>query len=134
MQKVKGTPSNFKNDESHLLHLGEVDWRVFRSTLLEHLPHSWQRREDTRFTLAHFDRRKRKKTMEGQLQQAIPTAHIPSLTDWTQTHTAQEHVMQPNTLVVHLEHGIEVGTHNPSLNHAHEAHERLCEESSLGCC
>ena len=106
--QVQGTPVNFKNDETHLLHLGEVDWRVFRSAILEHLPHKWQRREDTRFTLAHFDRRKRTKSLESKLKDAIPTAHIPSLSDWTQSHTAQEHVMEPNTLVVHLEHGVEV--------------------------
>jgi len=107
--EVLDTPVNFKNDESHLLHLGEVDWRVFRKALLSQLPHSWQRREDTQFRLAHFDRRKRGSSeLEDKLKQAIPTAHIPSLTDWTQTHSAQEHVMEPNTIIAHLAHGIEV--------------------------
>lgn len=111
--EVLETPSNFKNDESRLLHQGQVDWRIFRKTLLSHLPHSWQRREDTQMVLAHFDRRKRSDSatnggLAGQLKQAIPTAHIPSLADWTMPHSPQEHVAEPNTIVVHLAHGIEV--------------------------
>ena len=34
-------------------HIGEVDWREFRESIMNHLPHIWRFREDTTFVLDH---------------------------------------------------------------------------------
>jgi len=68
----------------------------------------WQRREDTVLRLAHFDRKKPRSNDGPSPLAAVPTAHIPGLTDWALSHQAQEHVRKPNVLVAHLREGIEV--------------------------
>ncbi|KAG6549554.1 hypothetical protein Mapa_008935 [Marchantia paleacea] len=53
---------NYKLDASALnaRHLGEVECRKFRESVLSVMPHRWERREDTRFELSHFRKHKRK--------------------------------------------------------------------------
>jgi hypothetical protein len=38
-------------------HLGELDWREFKTHISEQLPHRWRVREDTNFQLEHFERK-----------------------------------------------------------------------------
>ncbi|KAH7668536.1 Integrin alpha N-terminal domain-containing protein [Dioscorea alata] len=53
---------NYKLDVHSLnsRHPGEFECREFRESILGVMPHQWDRREDTRFELAHFRRHKRK--------------------------------------------------------------------------
>jgi len=106
-----GRAENMKTDATRMIDLGEVDWRVFRRALLAELPHSWQRREDTALTLAHFSKKKPRtapSTIDVVNHVAVPTAHIPGLTDWARAHQPQESIPMPNVLVAHLREGIEV--------------------------
>ncbi|KAJ7513865.1 hypothetical protein O6H91_23G017300 [Diphasiastrum complanatum] len=52
---------NYRLDASHLdgRHYGEVECREFRESILGVMPHRWERREDTRFELANFQKHKR---------------------------------------------------------------------------
>lgn len=56
-----------KTDATRMIDLGEVDWRAYRRALLAQLPHSWQRREDTRLQLAHFSKKKVLPTLMASL-------------------------------------------------------------------
>jgi len=106
--KLLGKSENTKTEASQMIDLGEVDWRVYRRALLSQLPHSWQRREDTTLALAHFDRKKDKITKGGGLK-AVPTAHIPGISDWNLAHVnGAESIKDPNVIVAHLREGIEV--------------------------
>ncbi|KAJ0968484.1 hypothetical protein J5N97_025401 [Dioscorea zingiberensis] len=62
---------NYKLDVHSLnsRHPGEFECREFRESILGVMPHYWDRREDTRFELAHFRRHKRKslKKMPGKV-------------------------------------------------------------------
>ncbi|XP_024368527.1 uncharacterized protein [Physcomitrium patens] len=53
---------NYRLDASSLAtrHLGEVECREFRESVLGVMPHRWEHREDTRFELAHFRKHRRK--------------------------------------------------------------------------
>jgi hypothetical protein len=35
----------------------QVDWREWRTQMMQQLPHSWYERDDTQLTLAYFKRR-----------------------------------------------------------------------------
>ncbi|CAM6104584.1 unnamed protein product [Calypogeia fissa] len=53
---------NYKLDAKALTskHFGEVQCREYRESVLASMPHRWERREDTNFELAHFNKHKRK--------------------------------------------------------------------------
>lgn len=61
---------NYKLDAQALnsRHPGEVECREFQESVLGVMPHYWERREDTKFELAHFRKHKRKslKKMPGK--------------------------------------------------------------------
>ncbi|KAJ3678463.1 hypothetical protein LUZ60_002266 [Juncus effusus] len=57
---------------------GEFECREFRESVLSAMPHSWERREDTKLELAHFRRHKRKITKKMAGRSATTTVHKPS--------------------------------------------------------
>lgn len=61
---------NYKLDANSMnsRHKGEVECREFRESILGVMPHHWERREDTKFELAHFGKHKRKlhKSLPGK--------------------------------------------------------------------
>lgn len=40
-------------------HMGEVDWREFKTYIAKQLPHRWRVREDTNFQVAHFEKKRK---------------------------------------------------------------------------
>jgi hypothetical protein len=97
---------------------GEVDWRVFGRDVLRHLPHAWQRRDDTTITMAHFDRHDRGEppVRRGSARPSfgqgwsskLGANRMESLSLGAVPHVELEHVSNPNVLVVHHRRGIEI--------------------------
>jgi hypothetical protein len=53
----------------YVKHVGEVDWRQFRDSMMSELPHQWRSREDTTFHLAHFE--KKRQSGGGTLKSSV---------------------------------------------------------------
>jgi len=93
------------------MHSGEMDWRVFRRSILDvALPHSWAPgRSATKMTLAHVE-----KTRSGTQKQSVKASRTIKSnffvrdTFGQRPHSENEHVLNPNAIVVHLREGIEI--------------------------
>eukprot|EP00246_Nothoceros_aenigmaticus_P000321 TRINITY_DN10472_c0_g1_i1.p1 TRINITY_DN10472_c0_g1~~TRINITY_DN10472_c0_g1_i1.p1 ORF type:complete len:704 (+),score=140.10 TRINITY_DN10472_c0_g1_i1:97-2208(+) len=115
-------------------HTGEKECKIFRESVLEVLPHRWDRREDTRFEMAHFrkHRRRHHKNQPGRkdlMSQKPADKHTPgkdSSNKFTDTlgkaaklaagakrHKGRAYVSHmvynhsSNVIVAHLKEGIE---------------------------
>jgi hypothetical protein len=105
--------SSILRPQHESLHSGEMDWRVFRQSLLETaLPHQWEGgRAATHMTIAHVE-----KTRTGALRQSEIESHRiksnffvrDSPLGSLRPHSDSEHVANPNAIVVHLRDGIEL--------------------------
>ena len=97
----------------HKHHKGEVDWRNFRQSMTNSLPHHWATREDTSLILAHFEKRRSGKEshrrMESKRSNAVPHSHVTDLPfGGLKPHLPSEHINDPNSIVAHLRDGVEV--------------------------
>eukprot|EP01117_Protostelium_nocturnum_P005285 TRINITY_DN1926_c0_g2_i1.p1 TRINITY_DN1926_c0_g2~~TRINITY_DN1926_c0_g2_i1.p1 ORF type:complete len:680 (-),score=268.00 TRINITY_DN1926_c0_g2_i1:43-2082(-) len=82
----------------HLLsshkHLGEMDWKLFKDDIMDHLPHQWIRREDTSFSIDHFAQKRN--SGEGKLSSS------------SQNQRKKKEEAKENVLISHTKTGIEV--------------------------
>eukprot|EP01028_Stygiella_incarcerata_P010073 TRINITY_DN50740_c0_g1_i1.p1 TRINITY_DN50740_c0_g1~~TRINITY_DN50740_c0_g1_i1.p1 ORF type:complete len:703 (+),score=164.57 TRINITY_DN50740_c0_g1_i1:133-2241(+) len=72
----------------HMKHAGEVHWAMYRSSILQQLPHRWESPQDTHMNLAYFTKRSQQSSQHHQQELVGPRA--------------------PNVIVVHKSNGIEV--------------------------
>lgn len=99
---------------AHEHHAGEMDWRAFRYSMLNSLPHQWNSRADTAFALAHFERRRTGKGRARGLGADKPRDALPSEFrgdlpfGGLLPHSDDDHIREPNALVAHLRDGVEV--------------------------
>ncbi|KAF2074247.1 hypothetical protein CYY_004457 [Polysphondylium violaceum] len=108
---------------NELDHLGEVEWKVYRDSILSSLPHTWSSNFDTRLQARHFEKKvtsikgKSDNTDQQQQQQntggwksefvgLTPTQDIFTLLTYQQQDDLI--VKDPNVIVVHNKNGIEV--------------------------
>jgi hypothetical protein len=94
-------------------HAGELRWENFRGSVIRSLPHAWASRDDTRFELAHFERRQagpKPENAQGDYQDilSLDFLNFNDLHGGLRAHAAGEHVRQPNTFVAYLKDGLEV--------------------------
>jgi hypothetical protein len=96
-------------------HLGELDWKQFKDSMLEELPHIWKNRQDTRFELAHFEKRTKSGSGDPSASKwttediGLPSSHISGLPGGgLAPHVASDHIQKPNVVVAHHKEGIEV--------------------------
>jgi hypothetical protein len=111
-------------------HTFEKDWRAFRQSVLDSLPHSVSRREDVSIDLGHFTRhrsgkRRRRWTDHGGqadglagaagvsadplVSSLLPTAGLKDVIQgFTAPHAPADQVVHPNVVVAHTRQGIEV--------------------------
>eukprot|EP01018_Ginkgo_biloba_P019022 Gb_09663 [translate_table: standard] len=59
------------------VHLSRMECREFRESILGVMPHRWERREDTRFELAHFRKHKRKHLKKMPGKRTLSPFHKP---------------------------------------------------------
>ncbi len=110
-----------------------ANWNIFRQSIIEELPHSWNDRADTSMRLAHFQRKhvgsdkhfsgkkmkgkrqatngvvKGKNTGKSVPQQIFTGVEAPPLSrSATLPHDAAEHTEYPNVVVAHTQTGVEV--------------------------
>jgi len=106
----------------HEPHSGETGWRAFRFDILKHMPHLWTSRQDTKFQLSHFEKRRsgdskrKKKEIESTeiiqhdspLLNILPESAHTSFHSLFSPHSEDEHISFANVIVAHLRDGIEV--------------------------
>ncbi|KAH9315438.1 hypothetical protein KI387_024065, partial [Taxus chinensis] len=70
---------NYKLDAQALnsKHRGQVECREFRESILGVMPHHWERRDDTRFELAHFRKHKRNSVKKMPGKKPSSSLHKP---------------------------------------------------------
>ncbi|XP_024389347.1 uncharacterized protein [Physcomitrium patens] len=89
---------NYRLDANSLAtrHLGEVECREFRESVLGVMPHRWEHREDTRFELSHFQKHYRKlvKRIHGKEK------NVPSQKPADKNTPGKESLSNPITKVV----------------------------------
>jgi hypothetical protein len=90
---------------------GELDWRNFQDDLRRALPHLWHDRDDTTFTLHHFERKRQGKQSSGgggaPEAGEGPLAFFNGLLGMGGAHSASDHVVNPNVLIAHSSQGVE---------------------------
>lgn len=71
---------NYRLDANSLTtkHVGEVECREFRESVLSVMPHRWAEREDTRFELAHFRKHRRKLVKKSQGKNSNSASEKPA--------------------------------------------------------
>jgi len=68
---------NYRLDGNSLAtrHIGEVECREFRESVLGVMPHRWELREDTRFELSNFQKHRRKLVKKVRGKNNKPLSH-----------------------------------------------------------
>jgi len=108
---------------NELDHLGEVEWKVYRDSVLSSLPHTWSTNYDTRLQARHFE--KRTSSIKGKTDTAALDQTTEQQQGWKSdfvgitpghdiftllTYQQQDNliVKDPNVIVNHNKNGIEV--------------------------
>jgi hypothetical protein len=90
----------------HGIHKGELDWRAFRHSLMDSLPHSWSSREDTSFELARFARRRSGRDRQGEIEKkkkhSTTITHgqtsPPQMSTHARSQACSTHLLEPTPL------------------------------------
>ncbi|KAL6048323.1 Integrin-alpha FG-GAP repeat-containing protein 2 [Balamuthia mandrillaris] len=103
----------------HTKHLGELDWKEFKQSVLQNLPHAVYRKEEASFALDHFERQHHagrsgaaaSSEWKGEAL-GIPSDHHLHIAGLPfggyAPHTATDFIKKPNVVVAHLKSGLEV--------------------------
>ncbi|XP_063439714.1 uncharacterized protein LOC134721003 isoform X1 [Mytilus trossulus] len=94
----------------HRLHVGESPWNLYKQEIWKYLPHFWNSLEDTKIKLGRFQKQD-EAIMDNQQQQksALRPEHIMGYAYGGQRpHTDDEHIVNPNVVVIHNHNGLEV--------------------------
>ncbi|EGC34171.1 hypothetical protein DICPUDRAFT_98309 [Dictyostelium purpureum] len=109
---------------SQLDHLGEVDWRTYRDSVLAALPHKWSTGYDTKLDARHFS--KKINTVRGNVETSTTTglnnqewdseligvnpSNLESFSILKSQDKAnfQSNIKDPNVIVAHNKNGLEV--------------------------
>lgn len=106
-------PNLLMKPQHDSVHSGEMDWRIFRKSILDHaLPHAWfggGGRQGTVMNLAHVE-----KTRQGHQRQSIKAKRQIKSNFFVRDtlnlrpHSDSEHIEKPNAIIVHLKDGLEI--------------------------
>lgn len=101
----------------HRLHIGESPWTYYKQELYKALPHHWLDITDTRFSLGHY-KKKVDVSMEGEEEESVKEEPTKSPLDakhligyaygGQRPHSHDEHVVDPNAVVINHQNGVEV--------------------------
>ena len=111
--------------EAHEVHTGEVEWRNYRATFLQALPHQWAGARDSALQLVQVQpphrqgslgtreaeeaKRFSSRRASDSLSAALPSSSLLSVAASARwAHDDAEHLPHPNAVVAHTKEGVEL--------------------------
>ncbi|GAM25812.1 hypothetical protein SAMD00019534_089870 [Acytostelium subglobosum LB1] len=116
-----------KNEKRHsyrqhlfslLDHVGEVNWKVYKQSMLASMPHRWSSNFDTKFDVRHFEKGSSSvkhgaaDTEHDEWNTEVVGVHPSHLDNIVgasilSPHAEADHVVEPNVIVAHTKNGLE---------------------------